>query len=268
MKSQIISVSRRSDIPAFYGDWFMQQIKAGFCEVANPFNPKQISRIHLSLSAVDCFVFWTKYPISLLPHLPKLQKIGYPFYFLFTLNAYNTTFENQLPSLLNRIDKFQKISNLIGNRRIIWRYDPIIISQQTEMDFHIRNFQMIAKNLKGYTNKVIISFYDDYTKTSKRLHNYKIVKNVYELKDLSVFLQHLKQIAVENHIQVQSCCDRLPNIKQGSCIDGDLVEEISGRRINKAKAKGQRKKCLCTKSRDIGTYSTCSFNCEYCYAIK
>ncbi|MDN5354133.1 MAG: hypothetical protein PWQ09_889 [Candidatus Cloacimonadota bacterium] len=268
MKSQIISASRRSDIPAFFGEWFMQQIKAGYCEVANPFNPKQVNRIQLSLAAVDCFVFWTKYPISLLPHLPKLQKMGYPFYFLFTLNAYDKTFENQLPPLPKRVEMFQKISSLVGSRRIIWRYDPIIISQQTDMDFHLRSFQKIAKSLKGYTNKVIISLYDEYAKTRKRLKNYKILKNVLELKDLPDFMQHLKQLAAENHIQAQSCCDRLPNIKQGSCIDGDLVEDISGRRISKAKDTGQRKNCLCAQSRDIGTYNTCRFACEYCYAIK
>lgn len=268
MKSQIISASRRSDIPAFYGDWFMQQIKAGYCEVANPFNPKQVNRIQLSLLAVDCFVFWTKYPISLLSHLPQLQKMGYPFYFLFTLNAYNTTFESQLPSLPKRIEMFQKISSLIGNKRIVWRYDPIIISQQSGIGFHLRSFLRIANSLKGYTKKVIISFYDDYAKTRKRLQNYKIVKNVLALTELPDFLRNLKQIAIDNGLKIQSCCDRLPNIKQGSCIDSELIEDISERRISKVKDTGQRKNCLCAQSRDIGTYNTCRFACEYCYAIK
>jgi len=268
MKSQIISASRRSDIPAFYGDWFMKQVRAGYCEVANPFNPKQVSRIQLSLPAVDCFVFWTKYPISLLPHLPKLQKMGYPFYFLFTLNAYDTNFESQLPSLPKRIEMFQKMSALIGSKRIVWRYDPIIISQQTDIDFHLRSFQKIAKKLKGYTSKVIISFYDEYAKTKKRLQRYEIVKFVDKLSKYLDFLKQLSEIAEENKIKIQSCCDQLPNIKRGSCIDGDLIEEISGRRISKAKDTGQRENCLCAKSLDIGSYNTCSFGCEYCYAIK
>lgn len=268
MKSQIISVSRRSDIPAFYGDWFMHQIKAGFCNVPNPINKKQISYISLHPKAVDCFVFWTKYPTSLIPHLSELQKMKYPFYFLFTVNSYDDIFEKKMPRLEKRLAIFQQLTKMIGKKRVIWRYDPIIVTQDITFDFHIKNFSYIASKLAGNTEKVIISFYDEYAKTRNRMQNYSIVNSVSKLPKYMEFLQQLKKISTENDLIIQSCCNTLPIIERGKCVDNRLIEQICGSKVSNVKDKGQRLNCLCVKSRDIGSYNTCKFECEYCYAIR
>ena len=165
----IISASRRTDLPAWYGEWLIRRIRDGWCETRNPFNPAQISRISLDPADVDCFVFWTRYPVTLKPHLAELEERGYPFYFLYTLLDYPKKLEPGLPFLEKRLELFRHVSARLGPARVIWRYDPVLITSALNAEYHIETFSRLASLLKGYTDRVIVSLYDPYPAAGKRL---------------------------------------------------------------------------------------------------
>jgi hypothetical protein len=156
----IISASRRTDIPAFYSKWFMNRIREGYCLVPNPLNTKQISVVTLSPVEVDAIVFWSKNPEPLIPYLSELDDYGFRYYFQFTLNDYPSALEPNIPSLESRLETFRKLSKLLGPKRVIWRYDPIIISNYTPPSYHIERFRNIANELRGFTKRVMVSFVD------------------------------------------------------------------------------------------------------------
>src|SRR6056297_3462321 len=131
----IISASRRTDIPAFYSDWFMNRIREGYYFKVNPFNKNQKKGISLDSKEVDMIVFWSKYPEPMIEYIDELSSKGYNFYFQYTLNNYPEILEPRLPDLEKRIEVFKKLSEKIGKKRVIWRYDPIIISNKTPMEF-------------------------------------------------------------------------------------------------------------------------------------
>ena len=165
----IISASRRTDIPAFYSNWLMNRIRDGYCLVPNPHNAKQVSRVSLHPNDVEAIVFWSKNPAPLLPHLGKLDKLGFHYYFQFSLNDYPRALEPNIPSLNDRVATFKDLSRLVGPLRVVWRYDPIIISDVTPFEFHRERFTWIAEELKGATHRVMVSIVDFYQKTERRL---------------------------------------------------------------------------------------------------
>ena len=273
----IISASRRTDIPAFFPDWFLNRIKAGYFFKVNPFNPNQVTGVSLAVEDVDCIVFWSKYPRPLLETggLNYLDNKGYNYYFLYTINAYGDYFELPLPELKKRIKCFKELAYHLGSHRVIWRYDPIIISNYTDVDFHCRQFARLAKELSSYTERVIISFLDLYAKTRRKLkqvekENLK-VKDPLKDKERLLFLCHrLKEIAEGNNLDIQSCGE-LDNpsreiISPGSCIDGELIEEVFDLKLASKRDTNQRETCLCIEAEDMGQYDTCRFACRYCYA--
>ena len=174
----IISASRRTDIPAFYPKWFMNRIRAGYCIVPNPFNPHQKLRIDLTPDQVDVIVFWTRNPRPLFPYLPELDRLGYKYYFNFTLmNNPNFLDVNQLPLKL-AVKTFQELSNDLGSSRVVWRYDPIVFSDETDIKFHCEQYDMLAHKLSIYTTKIVLSFMDRYAKNNRRLKQIEKERNI------------------------------------------------------------------------------------------
>ena len=155
----IVSVSRRSDVPAFYSEWFFKRIEAGEVLCRNPFNDKQISRIDLKREAVDCFVFWTRNPEPMFERLHLLE--GYGYYFQFTLNPYGKDVELNTPRQENALHTFKRLSELIGPRRVVWRYDPILLNDAYTEQRHYETFGFLARELQGFTERCVISFIDD-----------------------------------------------------------------------------------------------------------
>ena len=153
----IISASRRTDIPNYYSEWFLNRIKEGYLYVRNPMNPCQISKIPLSPELVDCIVFWTKNPEPMLGRLEALK--DYRYYFQFTLTGYGRDIEAGIPHKKNNmIPVFQRLSRMIGKERVIWRYDPILFTDRYTPDYHLSAFEQIAEALQEYTSKCVISF--------------------------------------------------------------------------------------------------------------
>lgn len=258
----IISASRRTDIPAYYSQWFLRRLEVGFVCVRNPVNFHQVSRIPLSPEVVDGIVFWTKNPAPMLDHLPLLK--DYPFYFQFTLTAYAQDLEPGVPNKNEVIiPAFQELSRRIGPERVIWRYDPILLTPKYTIDYHVHYFEELCKRLSGYTLKCVISFVDLYRHLGQR---FQALDNgeIYELAG------RFSDIAQEYHLTLETCAERLDlsqfGIRHGHCVDGELLERLIGQPLSLSKDKNQRDACGCMTSIDIGMYDTCANGCKYCYA--
>lgn len=262
----ILSVSRRTDIPAFYSDWFFNRIKAGFVDVRNPMNIHRISRIDISPEVVDCIVFWTKNPKVMIPRLEELS--DYKYYFQFTVNPYDRHIEEEVPLKRNIFDTFHELSDMIGVNRVVWRYDPILMTKKIDMDYHIKYFEEIAKRLSGYSNKCVISFVDLYKKVSTNISGLGI-REPNEQESVRM-VETILPIARSFGFTIQTCSEKIDlleyGIERGACIDSALISEIIGCPLNVRKDKNQRKECGCVESIDIGEYNTCCHHCVYCYA--
>lgn len=263
----ILSVSRRTDIPNYYSEWFFNRLKDGFLYVRNPMNFHQISEIKISPDVVDCIVFWTKNPLPMMERLDELE--AYNYYFQFTLTGYGNDVERNLPNKKTSvIPIFQELSNRIGKEKVVWRYDPIFFSNRYNVQYHLKAFRSIAEALSGYTEKCVISFLDIYPKNKKNMDNLLS----YDLSDseLREFAKELSNIAKENHIKIGSCAEKVDldeyGIIHNSCIDKELIEKIIGCKLKINKDKNQRIECGCVESVEVGTYNTCKNGCVYCYA--
>lgn len=276
----IISASRRTDIPAFYSEWFMNRIRAGYFMKVNPYNKKQTKRVSLAPNDVDAIVFWSKNPRPVLRHLPELVEKGYHSLMHYTLNDYPDELEPGVPSLSYRIDTFLRLAELLGTEQMIWRYDPIILSNKTDVDGHLERFNRIACMLNGRTRRVTISFMDFYAKSKGRLGRLEAEKG-YQFSDwlnpsngdkLSALTEGLSSIASANGMSVVTCSEQANldeyGIKHGACIDKSQIEQVLNRTIAGKKDKYQREECGCMESVDMGSYDTCPFGCPYCYAVR
>lgn len=263
----IISASRRTDIPAFYSDWFLERIREGFVLVRNPLNIHQVSKIRLTPDVVDFIVFWTKNPEPLINNLDKLQ--DYHYYFQFTLNSYSSDIEEFVPNKGKYIiSTFKKLSDKIGKEKVIWRYDPIFINSKYNTEYHIENFEKLAKQLSDYTEKCTISFIDLYKKTEKNLKDTNIIQlNEENIRNIS---KNLISIAQTYNLKMDTCAEKIDlsdlGIERAHCIDAKLMERLTNYKYCLNKDKNQRKECGCVESIDIGAYNTCQNGCKYCYA--
>ena len=272
----IISASRRTDIPAFYSEWFMNRIRAGYCLVPNPLNMRQVSHVPLHPSDVEAIVFWSKNPAPLLSQLSELDQLGFYYYFQFSLNDYPRALEPNIPSLDDRIATFKNLSRLIGPLRVVWRYDPIIISNITTFDFHRERFTWIAEELKGATHRVMVSIVDFYRKTERRLsqlekeEGYSFDRGVLSSNGITSLLKDLANIARKNNIEIFTCAEEKDynqiGVPPGRCIDERLLARIWSLNLKYKKDPYQRKPCLCMVSKDIGINDTCMHGCPYCYS--
>ena len=271
----IVSASRRTDIPALYPEWLINRIRAGFCLVPNPYSPRQISRLDLTPREVEAIVFWSKNPAPMLRFLPELETAGHRFYFQFTLNAYPRILEPGIPPLEERIATFRKLAKMIGPQRIVWRYDPIIISNITDWKFHARTFAQLCSQLGSSTRRVMISLLDMYAKTDRRLNalresGVEVIRDIDERRESEDLLRIIARTAHSRRLEIFSCAERKDfsavGIPPGRCIDGELIERLWGIHRNWIKDAGQREPCCCVESRDIGVNNTCTHNCPYCYA--
>ena len=263
----IISASRRTDIPAFYSEWFINRIKEEYLYVRNPMNIHQIGKINLSPSVVDGIVFWTKNPIPMMEKLNKIKK--YPYYFQFTLTAYGRDIEIGLPSKNKElIPAFCELSKMIGKERIIWRYDPIFINDTYSVEYHKRYFKTLASKLGAYTEKCTVSFLDMYKNTIRNIQPLGI--RIPTREEQIDIMAEFALIANEYGFYIDTCAEEIDlselGIKHACCIDKERFEKIGKYHLEVKKDVNQRNVCGCVSSIDIGTYNTCKNGCVYCYA--
>ena len=261
----IISASRRTDIPAFYSDWFMNRLEEGYVIIPNPRNANRLGRVELSPSVVDCIVFWTKNPKPMLDKLRKIEEVGYSFYFLFSLLPYDKTIETNLPPKRELLQTFKELSNLIGADRVIWRYDPIFFDAKHTVDWHLMQFKTLCEELSQFTRQCIISFIDLYKSMGSDFR-------AAEQLEMITVAEGFSQIASTHGISIRTCAEEVDlsacSIGHAACIDKTLIEQITGCAINAKRDVNQRLACRCIESIDIGMYDTCINGCSYCYATS
>lgn len=274
---QIISASRRTDIPAFYSKWFFNRLKAGFCYVPNPLYPKQkVKPIGLKPEDVKIIVFWTRNAKPLLKYLPNIDKMGYKYYFQYTINGYPKEIDPFVPNESSAINTFKRLSNQIGKEKVIWRYDPILFSTITDIHWHKNNFSKLLDELVNYTERIVISFIDPYRKTKIRMGGaeecFSLYTDSFDAEKYEEFAGWLAKKAKEKNLKVFTCAEIIDlskyGIKHGKCIDGELISRITGESDSFKKDPTQRKACDCVVSKDIGINETCIFGCKYCYAVS
>ena len=262
----ILFVSGRCDIPAFYSSWFFNRIHAGFVDVRNPYNPHQISRIPLTRDNIDVILFCTKNPI---PMLPRLHEIPFPYIFHITLTAYHHDIECQVPDKRKIIQAIKELSRHLGKKRVIVRYDPILLSKSYTIAYHIKAFERLCEQLNGYIEIIIISFVDMYKNTKNNMARMGM-KEISDT-DMQLIGKGFGEIAHRYGITVQTCAEAVDlsayGIKKGQCINMEDISAAIGHSFDVPKGKGVRKEaCGCLPSVDIGDYNCCPHECLYCYA--
>ncbi len=281
----IISASRRTDIPAFYARWFINRIRSGSCTTPNPLNPKQVSVVSLAPEDVDVIVFWTRSPRPLFPYLQELDERGYRYIFQFTLLNNPRLIDPYSPEIARSLDTFRWLADRIGPDRLVWRYDPIVLSEITSPDFHRENYTHLCQELHGYVHRSVISFLDIYAGARKRLaeiehkgarlvdfHDANLPPSSSVPQTIGKLTAELAKIASDHQIEIQSCAEVIDlgvfGVRAGKCIDDEHMLKVFGLDVSHTKDPGQRTACGCVKSKDIGMYDSCLFGCRYCYATR
>ncbi len=271
----LISASRRTDIPGFYAQWFMNRVRSGSVRVQNPYNSRQVRQISLRPSDVDAVVFWTKNPRPLVPHLNELDSLGYKYYFQYTLNDYPGIFEPGVLSLESRLETFCDLAERVGASRVVWRYDPIILSNITPIEYHLERVRMLASRLRTKTKRLTWSLMDFYKATTERLGELSQERIVIE--DLPTDSERFRRLilglvetAEDNDMQLVSCCEpeaqTVLGVPASACVDALILRDVLGVRAPMQNDRHQRQSCRCVSSVDIGAYNSCPAMCRYCYA--
>ena len=258
----ILNVSGRTDIVAFYSKWFMNRYKEGYLDVRNPFNKKLVSRIYFS--DVDLIMFCTKNPI---PIIDKIKEIKKPILFHITLTPYNKDIEPNVIDKTKIIEGIKKLSKIIGIDNIYVRYDPIIINDKYNIDYHIKAFNKLCSLLNDYVKRIIISFLDEYknVKENRNILKYKILTD----NDYKLIGEYFSKIALNNGMTVQTCFEDRNLVEygliEGECLSHELAYKLTGKSYKSWTARKERK-CNCVQMVDIGVYNSCKHFCKYCYA--
>ncbi len=258
----ILMVSGRTDIVAFYSNWFMNRLEEGYIDVRNPFNQKMVSRI--MVDDVDLIFFCTKNPM---PILDKVEKITKPVYFHITLTGYNKDIEPNVPDKKEIIEAIKKLSNKIGKDNIVIRYDPILLNDKYTVDYHIKAFEKVCTLLEGYISKILISFIDDYKNVRKNMSSLRYREFTEE--DYEKIGLNFSRIADEHGLYVHTCFEDRDLVEYGfvkdDCLSKELAFKLTGKKYGKWKAR-KGGKCNCVEMVDIGVYNSCKHFCKYCYA--
>ena len=281
----IINTGMRTDIPAFFSEWLMNRVHAGFVYVRNPYYRLPVSKYSLSPDVVDCLAFCTKNPYPMLKYLDELKE-KYKMFWFVTITPYGKELEPNVPPFEKVTQDFKVLSSKIGKNAVALRYDPILINDKYSAEKHIEMFDLFAKRLKGYTEDVTISFLDLYEKVKRNAPDIRPPTNEEQKQIAKEFVR----IGKENNMVIHGCCEN-PNLKEvgidiTGCMSQEIVEKAIGFKI-KAPS-GQSKRivtngnkevtkditisdkgkpiCNCLMGNDIGAYNSCMHLCKYCYA--
>ena len=258
----ILFASGRTDIPAFYSNWFINRVKAGFVDVRNPFNQNLVSRINFS--DVDLIMFCSKNP---LPMIDKLKMLKVPVLFHVTITPYSKDVEPNIPDKRLIIEGVKKLSLVLGIDNVVLRYDPIFLSDKYNVDYHIRAFDKLCKNLNGYVNKIIVSFMDEYknVRSNKNILKYRTLTR----EDYKKIGEAFSKSAMDNGMSVQTCFEDNDlteyGFVKGECLSHELAYILTGKKFKSSNVR-KEKKCECVQMVDIGDYNSCMHMCKYCYA--
>ena len=260
----IINSGSRTDIPAFYSKWFMNRIREGYVMVRNPYYPEQVMRYRLDPAVVDVLAFCTKNPEPMLPFVEELKAFRQLWYV--TITSYETEIEENVPDKAEVMASFRRLSDAVGKRAVIWRYDPIFVSEQYSVEFHQKAFEHMARELRGYTGTAVISFIDLYEKTKRNFPEVREVTGEEQENLTKAFVS----IGETYGMTIRTCLENRELSGFGAVTDGcmtrEVIEQAVGITLETPKVPGARPECGCVLGNDIGMYNTCAHFCKYCYA--
>ena len=275
----VISASRATDIPAFHADWLMRRLEEGHVVWTNPFSGKPVP---VSFSRARCFVFWTKNPKPLMAHLPALDGRGLGYYFQFTLNDYEAEqLEPGVPPLEERVAAFRELADRLGPERVVWRFDPLILTDRITVDDLLRKVARVGERIHRHTRRLVVSFADiqGYPRVVRNLARVGIHAREFSIEEMRQMAEGLVALNRDWGLELATCAEAADlsgfGIAHSRCVDGNLIARLFKHdpelmdflnRHGNAKDKGQRKTCGCMPSKDIGAYGTCPHGCVYCYA--
>lgn len=269
----IVSASYRTDIPAFFSDWFRARLAEGHCDVKNPYGGKPY-RVALRGDGVDGFVFWTRNAAPFAPALDDVAALDLPFCIQFTVTGYPRALDAHTAGSGEACRQIVALAQKYGPRAVVWRYDPVVFTSLTPPDWHLETLARLARNLAGAVNECVISFAHIYKKTRNRLdlaakrHEFTWWDPDWAAK--KELLARFYEISSENSIKLTVCSQEnalIDGVASAQCVDTARLSDIAGHDI-RARTKGNRDGCLCAESRDIGAYDTCAHGCAYCYAVS
>ncbi len=269
----IVSASYRTDIPAFYSEWFLRRLDAGFALVRNPYSA-QLYRVDLRPQRVSGFVFWTRNFGPLLDHLDRLLRFGRPFVVQFTITNYPRAIEPAVIPAEKAVAQMHRLAREVHPLCPVWRYDPVLSTSLTPPGYHLANFRDLAERLEGATDEAVISFAQIYAKSRRNLEA-AARRHGFRWDDPpDAWKQELAGMLAEEarqHGMRLTVCSQpeylAPGAEEARCVDAQRLGRIAGQPLA-AKRKGNRPGCACYESRDIGDYDTCPHGCLYCYAVR
>lgn len=260
----ILNTGNRTDIPAFFSDWFYSRIQEGYVCVRNPYFPNQVTKYRLDPQVIDIICFCTKNPKPMLSRLDLIK--GYKQFWFVTITPYNQSIEPHVPNKNEIIRSFIELSKKIGSHCIGWRYDPIFLNDYYTIDYHLHIFEKMCQKLLGYTHQCVISFIDLYQKTKK---NFKDVQEVNE-NDQIYLCQKFVEIGKRYHIEIYTCHEnktlKTTGVHTSGCMNQQIIEKALDCSLKLPKISEARQGCRCLLNNDIGVYNTCLHGCLYCYA--
>lgn len=261
----IISASRRTDIPAFHAEWMMERFRAGFAYVRNPFNARQVSRVSLTGEDAEAIVFWTKDAANMLSCLDELDGMGHRYLFQYTFTPYGRDIEKGVDKRRS-MEALLSLSAKIGKQRVIWRYDPILLTEEWTAEKHIRTFEKMCGRLEGAVDRCVISFVDLYAEVRRRAPQI----HAPDEEQMRLMAREIARLARAHGMIPSACAEKMDFSGEGlearGCIDAEDVSRLLGVKIEDRRDDTQRGACRCVKSVDIGAYDTCAHGCLYCYA--
>ena len=260
----IINTGMRTDIPAFYSNWLLNRIKEGYVYVRNPYYKHQVTKYSLNPNVVDCLAFCTKNPHPLISHLSELDQ--YKQFWFVTITPYGKDIGPNVPDKKQVINDFKKLSEYLGKDAVAVRYDPIFINEKFDVNTHIRCFEKLLDELKGYTEDCTISFLDMYEKVKRNAPDLRP-----PTEDEQIYIaKAFSKIGEQNNIKIHSCCEKEFLKDYGlditGCMSKEIIEKAINNKLNVPKSHSKREGCTCLLGNDIGMYNTCMHLCKYCYA--
>lgn len=262
--AEIVSASRRTDIPAFHAAWFESALAAGRAAFRAPYSGKPAS-VSLARQDVAALVFWTRNPAPFLPVLSRLEGAGYPSVFHFTLNGMGGPLEPNVPGVAESVRAFRALSRLLGPERVLWRFDPILPGDSPRA--LLARFDALSASLAGLSRRCTVSIAHPYRKSVRATRE---TPGIWEAADgLREGIDRIRRMGEDRGFSVVSCCSpELAGwgVPPAACVDGGLLRRLFPGAGIPDGVRPSRAGCLCSPSRDIGEYRTCRHGCRYCYA--
>ncbi len=264
----VLNTGSRTDIPAYYSEWFYNRVREGSVLVRNPYYPSQVTRYLLNPEVIDIMVFCTKNPLPMLRDSASLKALLSTFdtFWFVTITPYEADIEPFVPPKEQVAASFQTLSNLTGKQRISWRYDPVFITEKYSVAYHIKQYAAMAKTLSKYTSQCVVSFIDLYEKTKKNFHGIRSVTHEEQEQLIEAFSETARAYGLQIHLCCENTALARENVDAYCCMSKAGLEKALGCKLEVPQKKMARAECACLLGADIGAYNTCGHGCLYCYA--